>query len=698
MNFLNSAILFGLAATALPLLIHLFTRSKSKTIPFSTLQFLKELQQQKIRNIKLRQILLLVLRTLIVLLLVLAFARPTLRSTLGNDSSAKTSAVIVLDNSYSMSAVHEGQMLYQTAQQEAMELAKAMRPGDEVYFLTATDTSKQSSQRAFHDFSALRQQIERTNLDYHTTNLIAALECAHTRLRGSFNINKEIYLVSDLQAIAFGQDSLISSGEQVRAFALPVFASRVANLSIEQIKFATSILERGKIAEVQAVINNRGNQPARNKLAQLFLNNARVAQTAVDLEAGASVSVSFKFMLEKSGFMSGYVLLEDDDIVDDNRRYFSFIVPEQMKIAMVGLEPSDTSYPELALGMGSTGQTNYQIEKISIEKLHYAALESFDAVVLSNVPAFDTVVAEKLLNYVQAGGGIMLALGKDVDLRAYNESVNRQLGLPKFLEVIGSMNENGPSFGLGKIDLAHPIFAGIFESAQGNFASPQFRLAIKTQDNSDIDKIIEYIDGSPFLFEAKRGQGVVLVFTTGFAAQLSDLAHRTIFAPLISRSIGYLATQSKNIVEEHLIGQEVRFRLPADELGKSLEMTRPDEKPDRLQPEVTSSGSWVYYTNTDVAGVYKLLADGQLVAQWAVNVDAKESDLTMLKESELKEKYSLSLLERTGNLQNMIYSQRFGKELWKYFAIAALILLIVEMLMYREKGEEQVAAYPSRAR
>ncbi len=696
MNFLNSAILFGLAATALPLLIHLFTRAKSKTILFSSLRFLKELQQQKIRHVKLRQILLLILRTLIILLLVLAFARPTLRSMLGNNSTAKTSAVIVLDNSYSMSTVSEGEMLFQTAQQKAVELVQAMRPGDEVYLLTSTDTSGQLSQRAFHDLAALRQEIERTNLDYHATSLTAALTCARTRLRRSLNINKEIYLISDLQAVAFAQDSLSSMDEQIRAFALPVSAPQVANLCVEEIKFATSILERGKIAEVRAVISNRGNLPARNKLAQLFLNNARVAQTVVNLEAGASVSVSFKFMLEKTGFMSGYVLLEDDDIIEDNRRYFAFIVPEQIRLALVGLASLDTSYPELALGLGSTGQTNYQIERLSVEKLRYMALEPFDAVVLSNVPALDAAVTEKLQSYVQAGGGIFLALGKDVDLRAYNENFNRLLGLPKFLEAMGSMSENSPSFGLGKKDLTHPIFAGIFESAQSSFASPQFRFAIKTQERSDVDKIIEYMDGSPFLFEAKRGQGVVLVMTTGFGGQLTDLAHRTIFAPLISRCVGYLATQSKNVVEEHLIGQELRFRLPAEALGKSLEMSRPGEKSDRLQPAVTGSGSWVFYTNTDVPGVFRLLADGQHLAQWAVNVDAKESDLTMLSESELQEKYSVNLLERTGNLQNTIYSQRFGKELWKYFAVAALILLIVEMLLYREKGEEEVAAHASK--
>ncbi|HEX9828971.1 MAG TPA: BatA domain-containing protein, partial [Bacteroidota bacterium] len=79
MTFLNPFILFGLLAAGIPILLHLLNLRKLRTIEFSTLSFLKELQRTKIRRIKIRQWLLLLLRTLLVICIVMAFARPTLK-------------------------------------------------------------------------------------------------------------------------------------------------------------------------------------------------------------------------------------------------------------------------------------------------------------------------------------------------------------------------------------------------------------------------------------------------------------------------------------------------------------------------------------------------------------------------------------------------------------------------------------------
>src|SRR4030066_1542341 len=107
MTFLNPAVLFGLLAASIPILIHLFNLRKLKKIEFSTLSFLKELQKNKIRKVKLKQWLLLALRVLIILGIVFAFARPALRGTTigGTASTAKTTAVFILDDTFSMSVV-----------------------------------------------------------------------------------------------------------------------------------------------------------------------------------------------------------------------------------------------------------------------------------------------------------------------------------------------------------------------------------------------------------------------------------------------------------------------------------------------------------------------------------------------------------------------------------------------------------------
>ena len=79
MTFLNSVMLFALLAASIPIIIHLITRRKAKTILFSSLRFLKILENEQIKRLKIKQILLLIIRILIILFIILAFARPTLK-------------------------------------------------------------------------------------------------------------------------------------------------------------------------------------------------------------------------------------------------------------------------------------------------------------------------------------------------------------------------------------------------------------------------------------------------------------------------------------------------------------------------------------------------------------------------------------------------------------------------------------------
>ena len=73
MTFFNTALLAGFAAVAIPVLIHIFSRRRYPLIDFSTLRFLRKLQRQQMRKLRLRQWLLLLLRTLAILFIVLAF-------------------------------------------------------------------------------------------------------------------------------------------------------------------------------------------------------------------------------------------------------------------------------------------------------------------------------------------------------------------------------------------------------------------------------------------------------------------------------------------------------------------------------------------------------------------------------------------------------------------------------------------------
>ena len=79
MQFINMAMLFALAAVAIPIIIQIFTRKNARKIQWGAWLFLDKTMKKRKRKVLLEDILLLASRCLAVGLLALAFARPFVR-------------------------------------------------------------------------------------------------------------------------------------------------------------------------------------------------------------------------------------------------------------------------------------------------------------------------------------------------------------------------------------------------------------------------------------------------------------------------------------------------------------------------------------------------------------------------------------------------------------------------------------------
>lgn len=673
------------------MLIHLFTRSRSRIIPFSTLRFLQELRQQKIRKLKLRQLLLLLVRMLIVLALVLGFARPTCRSHSAGASStrAKTTAVIILDNSSSMGRRVSGHTLFEQAAGIAAELTEAFQPGDEVYLVTTTDTTLELSHAGFHDFALLKKQIQELPLDAHATRFDDALDFSERLLAFSYSINKELYLISDLQRSGFSPESSRKRPDGIRRYALPVHDGTLNNLSCSRIQLTSAILQKDKLLEGAVSVRNTGDIRQATRLVQIFINGKQVAQSAVHLEPGAGVDLNWNCVLDQSGFLSGYAQLEEDDWREDNRSYFCFTVAENIRVGLAGAETSDGYFLQTGLRPDANRPSPFLIEPVKPDQLAFQPLEAYDVVILCNVAALSPETVDWLMRFVDSGSGLMMVLGSQLDLKSYNQGLNSRLGLPLFSEVMGSSDSQQTTFSLGKADLQHPIFSGLFEPENAHLGNPNFHFAVKCHATPSMSPIIQYSSGDPFLFEVRRASGAVLVYTTGFDDRLTDLPYRALFAPLIHRSVTYLNSAGRFVTAPAFIGDALRFLLPAAWLDKNLMMQRPDQSLERtLLNTHGSAGPAVEYLHTDQTGIYRLTASESTVNQWAVNLPEQEMDLRTVEGGYLQSHYGLQLLKETGSVVETVRQQRVGREWWRYFLLAGLALMLVEMALYYEKAEE----------
>ena len=108
MNFLNTAILVGLAAGAIPLIIHLFHKSRFKVVKWGATHLLSTVVRTNQKRIKIEQWILLAIRCAIPILLALMMARPMWHAGSGLLGERPTATVVLLDNSYSMEAGRAG--------------------------------------------------------------------------------------------------------------------------------------------------------------------------------------------------------------------------------------------------------------------------------------------------------------------------------------------------------------------------------------------------------------------------------------------------------------------------------------------------------------------------------------------------------------------------------------------------------------
>jgi len=99
-SFLQTTFLAGLAALAVPVVIHLFFRLRTKRVELGTIRFLRVVLEENARRRKVMRWFLLMLRMACVALLVVLFARPYFSA--AAISGEKELLVILLDRSATM--------------------------------------------------------------------------------------------------------------------------------------------------------------------------------------------------------------------------------------------------------------------------------------------------------------------------------------------------------------------------------------------------------------------------------------------------------------------------------------------------------------------------------------------------------------------------------------------------------------------
>ena len=698
MIFLNPAVLFGLLAASIPVLIHLLNLKKLKKIEFSTLTFLKELQKNKIRKLKLKQWLLLALRVLIILFLVTAFARPTLKGLAlgGTTSAAKTTAVFILDNTFSMSAVDANGSFFNQAKQTIINLLKNLQEGDEAALVLVSDKGNEEIKPTLN-LDEFLKQVKDADISYSSGTINHSLIKAAEVLGNSKNFNKEIYLLSDFQKSRLAEEESLPDlskllNDKIKLYTFNFSGKDIFNLGIDDLKVNTQIFEKNKPVSFNVTVTNFSDQTADNIVVSLFIDGERKAQLSISLAGGETKVITMDAVAESTGYTDAFAEIEDDNIVQDNKRYVNFYVPDKIPAAIFYNDENDTKFVRLALSLaGDTG--TIKLTGKNLNQISSFDLSQFEVVIIDGSQNIADI--DRLKSYVENGGGLFIVPAENDNVSDFS-NLTSKIGLPAPEGAAGKLNETANAVTFDKIEFEHPIFQNIFSvSDKKKLDSPEIFYHYKISTKGQGLSIITLTDGTTFLSDYKIGNGKVLLLNTSPVLSWSNLPLKNIFAPLILKSVFYLASKDRP-GNDYFAGDQATVTLPGVTLPR-IKVDRPDKTEEFLNMEKSGSLNFITYNKTNVTGNYIFYSGSGIADEISVNADPKESIPKSLTSKEF-EKYLNEIhfkgkhisISKNDNPSEIVLQSRFGSELWRLFLIAALITAVVEMAVARSARKDLV--------
>jgi len=668
MAFLNPLVLIGIIAAAVPLLVHFFNFRQPQRLDFSSLALLHALKTTTIQRMRIRQWLLLLLRTLAICMLVAAFARPVLTGTAGGQfmGRASMSMAVVLDNSLSMTQGDAGGPYLEQIRASARTLLQQSQHADEIFIMTSSDPAPDRMEDVPHlDGSAV------------TTTAATAISRAAQHLeQHASHAHRMVLYMGDLQQSTLADSLPVSVPNPVAVHVIPMHAADRPNVAVTRATVLSRIVGPGEPVRIEASVINHGTVPIEDWAVSLYLEGERVAQSGVSLLPGVPTRVVLSASPQSHGWLAGYVEGEDDSFYQDNRQYLTLHVPQVRRILIAGDAGSQTASLEMALSL-EDDQSPFRAQVISAKDLLTTALGRYDAVFLVGLSALSTGQIAELARYVEQGGGLMLFPSED--LTASN-------ALLAALDA-GSWQLRDAAQTVTHAEFDHALFEGIFETTPSGPARriepvEVYRLAAYSPGTAVEQPLIRLSGGEPFLQEIRHGRGRGLLLAVTPDHHWSDFPVRGLFVTLLYRAAHYLSAGGSVQGDRLVAGQPGSVRVRA--AGSLAQLITPSGL-EIVPSQHQLFGSTLLDVRIDKPGIVDITVDGQLRRRMSISLDPRESRLTYASPEEASDVLSEALNTPVdmilADAPAAVMQARRGRNLWRHFLIAALLLLVAEMFV-----------------
>ncbi len=670
MAFVYPYFLAALGLLAIPIIIHLFNFRRYKTVYFTNVRFLKNINDETTNRSKLKHLLVLASRLLAFTFLVLAFAQPYIPVADAGTKKGEAKIVsIYLDNSFSMNAASESEPLFQLGKKKVQDIVNAYSEDTKFQLVTNDFEPRQQLLTSKDDVKNRLDEIELTPVVKNLSEVAAFQK----NLLQQYEGQKLIYWISDFQKNI--TDATFDSTHQY--FLIPLQAVKQQNLFIDSCWLEKPVLFVNEPNRLFFKIGNAGNEEVQNVRVSMSINDQVKAIADASVPAKSFTIDTMRFSIQEYGWQKMKVFINDFPVTFDDQYFLTFKTNELIKILTINEQQESNFLKALFFE-----QPNYLLENNNSNNVDAAALNQYNLVVLHNLNSISAQLSAALENYVKSGGTLLLFPGIAADANSYN----------KFFSIVGANEISEKSEGLNEVSYLNEnseLFSDVFEKIPQNLALPKVKMAYnfvkKTRSNEQV--VLGMKNNASFLSQYNFSGGKILVCASPLGKDYSEFPVHSLFVPLIYKMA---VTSSAKLKTSYILGKDNQIEI-ADENASAEAIYKIRNATSEWIPGQRNLSNKVFLSLDNQfkqAGFFEAINEKKQRSEWvALNFNRQESQLDSYNKEDLEEKFELNNIKildaLTTNITEVVQQINSGIALWKVCIILALIGLAAEVLLLR---------------
>ncbi len=706
--FLNSLFLYGIAAAAIPVIIHLLSRKTSQRMDFGSVSMLRDIVASRSRSVKLKNLLLLLLRVALLVLAALILSGPVLKTTSGGLllKGSASANVAIFDLSMSMGIRQNGETLLDQARTRFGALLKTMSGQDSLTVIGARATPEILAGPYTSDFVEAQRVVAGLEPGYGTAALKESVDAAVQLLKTSSCNLRRIFIFSDLHRRSW--DFRYQLDAKTSAFTFKPALEYADNLGLLDVSMYTEMVDADEPLSLKVrLVSSPLKSMTRGQL-QLRIDQSAVEERILVPAAQSQTVEPFNVPLSPDRMaVTGSFQLGEDALPGDNVRYFNILFPKHIRVLIVSGEgeavldkkDSDSFYLREALQPLTDAEHDQHAERaiiryseIDVSKTAQAAWSDYDVVVFTALPALDRDAFLRLVEFVKNGGGVALFLGDRTDADFINrhctaDSVEGYKIFSHHVDECVTVPE-AEELSWGSWDKNHPLFES-FDKYFDPYSVAFTKYWKLTTPAGATDRVLaSYTNQDPMIVESPFGNGRWLMVTFSPVRGWTNLPVLPTFLTLTHRIVLYLSGYLLWSPDEYKVGETLFLRnrtLP--KTFTSLAVTGPDGV---TKNDITfkrdAAGLSADYMFTK-PGIYRIETgppDSQTITA-AVNFDPDEiRDLSFFDSQDIVPRWNGGITvfdSQSTDFEGRIRMAVQGTHLRRLLALLCLLVLALEVLL-----------------